>query len=88
MNRRSRWLLSSRRNFLRTGAGAIVGLGVGVDLRSLFAAEGLIPRITPDRFRRPEQGMFTLLGNPTEAVTIDLAEQAKAWDKEVADFAA
>jgi hypothetical protein len=88
VNFRKGWPLSSRRNFLRTGAGAIVGLGIGANPPYTFAARSLTPMITPDGFRRPERGMLTLLGNPTEAVTIDLAEQAKDWDKAVADFAA
>ena len=87
MDRRSR-PFSSRRSFLRSGAGAIVGFKVGASSPDLFAAEAAIARITPERFRRPEQGTLTLLGNPIEAATIDLAEEAKAWDKAVADFAA
>jgi hypothetical protein len=86
MNRRSRWPLSSRRKFLGTGAGALVGLGAGANLRYIFAAEGLTPRISPERFRKPEQGMLTLLGNPTEGATIDPTGHAKAWDEAVTDF--
>ena len=62
-------------------------LGVGANFPGVFAGERLAPSITPYRFCRPEQGMLTLLGNPTEPVTIDLAEQAKAWNKTVGDFA-
>src|ERR1700686_3903270 len=87
MKRRSR-SLSSRRNFLRTGTGAIVGLGMGATSPRIFATDGSLLRINPQRFRRPEEGMFTLLGNPTEAATLDLAEQTKAWNVAASDFAA
>jgi hypothetical protein len=68
--------------------GAIAALGAGTNSPRMFALQGAMPAITPHRFRRPEQGMVTMLGNPTEATTIDLAELAKAWDHGVADFAA
>jgi Ubiquitinol-cytochrome C reductase Fe-S subunit TAT signal len=89
MNRRSRHIFSSRRDFLRTAAGAIAALGTGAHSSpSMFAVEGAMPTITPDGFRRPEQRMLTMLGNPTEAATIDLVDLAKAWDRAVAGFAA
>jgi hypothetical protein len=79
--------LCTRRQFVANGATAILGVGIGRNMPYTFAADRSLPRITPDLFRRAE-GTLTLLGNPTEAVTIDLVEQAKAWDKAVADFAA
>jgi hypothetical protein len=87
MKRRSAWPTLSRRSFVGAGSGAILGLGIGVNPPLVWAAHGAMPRFTPDRFRAPERGMFTLLGNPTEAVTIDIVQQAKAWDKAVAEFA-
>ena len=88
MNHRIDWPWISRRSFLRSGAVGLVGVGIGANVSNVFAAPEIAPRITPERFRSPERGAFTLLGNPTEPSTIDLAEQAKAWAKAVADFSA
>src|SRR5690242_3410799 len=76
--------MSSRRTFLRTGVGVITSVGMATRFPNVPPPH---PPITPDRLRKPEQGMLTLLGNPTEAAGVDRVDQARAWQKTVGNFA-
>ncbi len=87
MNRRIPGPLISRRDFLEASAAASVSFAIATGPASAIATQVASPGISPARFRTPQQGMLTLLGNPTEALTIDLAAQAKTWSKAVTEFA-